>query len=253
MWDWFINILTQVLSALAGWTGDWGMAIIIITVIMRIIVMPLMTKSTASSARMQALQPKMKEIQERYANDPQRQSEELRKFYSEHKFNPLGGCLPLLIQMPIFFALFAVVKAIPADAHFYNILPTLSQSAASRFAEGGIAEAGIYILLVILFGVLTAIPMLMNLKNTPEDQRQTTITMSVVMTAMMLWFGWSVPGGVLLYYDASALWQTVQAKIVTQRVMEKVKAETEAKLAGQPREVDVVLKERKPRPKKKGN
>lgn len=253
MWDWFINLLTQILATLAGWTGDWGLAIIVITIIMRIIVMPLMTKSTASSARMQALQPKMREIQERYADDPVRQSEEMRKFYSENKFNPLGGCLPILIQMPVFFALFAVIKEIPKDASFFNILPTLSQSAAGSFAAGGFAEAWIYIILVLLFGVLTAVPMLMNLKNTPEEQRQTTITMGVVMAVMMLWFGWTVPGGVLLYYDASAIWQTVQMKIVTQRVMEKVKAETEAKLANQGREIDVVLKERKPRPKKKSN
>ena len=64
MWDWFINFLANVLQHFANFAGDWGVAIIILTVIMRLLVMPLMTKSTASSARMQALQPKMKEIQE---------------------------------------------------------------------------------------------------------------------------------------------------------------------------------------------
>ena len=76
--------------------------------------------------------------------------------------------------------------------------------------------------------------------------------MGVVMAVMMLWFGWSVPGAVLLYYDTSAIWQVAQQKIVTQRVMQKVKEETEAKLASQPVQVDVVRKERKPRPHKKG-
>ena len=91
MWDWFISFLTNVLASLARLTGDWGVAVIILTFIMRLIVMPLMTRSTASSARMQALQPKMKEIQDRYANDPERQAQEMQRFYSENQFNPLGG------------------------------------------------------------------------------------------------------------------------------------------------------------------
>lgn len=252
MWDWFISFLTNVLASLAQVTGDWGVAVIILTFIMRLIVMPLMTRSTASSARMQALQPKMKEIQDRYANDPERQAQEMQRFYSENKFNPLGGCLPVLIQMPVFFALFTVARNVPSEAHFLNIMPSLSQSAAGALAAGGLMGAFVYILLDVAFGILTFIPMVMNLRNTSEDQRQQTLIMGVVMAVMMLWFGWSVPGAVLLYYDTSAIWQVVQQKVVTQRVMDRVKAETEANMASQPVQVDVVRKERKPRPHKKG-
>lgn len=252
MWDWFISFLTNVLASLARLTGDWGVAVIILTFIMRLIVMPLMTRSTASSARMQALQPKMKEIQDRYANDCERQAQEMQRFYSENKFNPLGGCLPVLIQMPVFFALFTVARNVPAEAHFLNIMPSLSQSASGALAAGGLAGALIYIILDIAFGILTFVPLVMNLKNTGEDQRQQTLIMGVMMAIMMLWFGWSVPGAVLLYYDTSAIWQVVQQKVVTQRVMDRVKAETEAKMANQPVQVDVVRKERKPRPHKKG-
>lgn len=252
MWDWFISFLTNVLASLAQVTGDWGVAVIILTFIMRLIVMPLMTRSTASSARMQALQPKMKEIQDRYANDPERQAQEMQRFYSENKFNPLGGCLPVLIQMPVFFALFTVARNVPSEAHFLNIMPSLSQSAAGALAAGGLMGAFVYILLDVAFGILTFIPMVMNLRNTSEDQRQQTLIMGVVMAVMMLWFGWSVPGAVLLYYDTSAIWQVVQQKVVTQRVMDRVKAEIEANMASQPVQVDVVRKERKPRPHKKG-
>ncbi|SEH47920.1 MULTISPECIES: YidC/Oxa1 family membrane protein insertase [Atopobiaceae] len=253
MWDWFINFLANVLQHFANFAGDWGVAIIILTVIMRLLVMPLMTKSTASSARMQALQPKMKEIQERYADDPERQAEEMRKFYSENKFNPLGGCLPILIQMPVFFALFTVARDfVPSDAHFLNIIPSLSTSAASAFGQFGIAGSWIYILFDVAFGVLTLIPMVMNFANTSEEQRQQSLIMGVVMAVMMLWFGWGVPAAVLLYYDTSAVWQVIQQKVVTQRVMDKVKAGVAAKEAAQSVKVDVVRKERKPRPHKKG-
>ena len=95
MWDWFVSFLTKVLAAIAGAVGDWGLAVIILTFIVRLIITPLMTKSTASTARMQVLQPKLQEIQERYADDPERQMAEMRKFQAENNFNPLGGCLPM--------------------------------------------------------------------------------------------------------------------------------------------------------------
>ncbi|MEE0027159.1 MAG: YidC/Oxa1 family membrane protein insertase, partial [Atopobiaceae bacterium] len=94
MWDAFINLLTNILSGIHGFCGDWGLAIIILTLIVRLLIMPLMTRSTRSSAKMQVLQPKMMELQERYADDPETLQREMSKFYAENKFNPLGGCLP---------------------------------------------------------------------------------------------------------------------------------------------------------------
>ncbi len=95
MWDWIVNILFELLKLIQTFAVDWGLSIIILVVIIRLLLTPLMLKSTKSTARMQVLQPKMLEIQERYADDPQRQAEEMQKFYSENKFNPLAGCLPL--------------------------------------------------------------------------------------------------------------------------------------------------------------
>lgn len=250
MWEWICNLLTSILAAIQGVCGDWGLAIIILTLCIRLLITPLMTRSTASSARMQALQPKIKEIQERYADDPQRMNEEMQKFYSEHKFNPLGGCLPVLLQAPIFFALFTVARQVGGDAHFYNIIPSLSQSASGAMAELGFAGGWVYAALVAAFGVLTLIPMVMNMKNMQEEQRSQSLIMGAVMSVMMLWVGWGLPAAVILYYDTSAVWQVIQQIVVTQRVMDKVKAETEAKLANQPVQLDVVRKERKPRPKK---
>ena len=102
MWDWIVNFLYTVLAGLQSFSGDWGMAVILLTIIIRIILVPMTNKQTASMARMSVVQPKLKEIQERYADDPVRQNEEMRKLYAEINFNPLGGCLPLLLQSPIF-------------------------------------------------------------------------------------------------------------------------------------------------------
>ena len=100
MWDWFINFLTMVLEGLHGVSGDWGLAVIILTLIIRLILTPLQTKSVKSTANMQIMQPKIAEIQEKYADDPVRMQEEQMKLYSEASFNPLMGCLPLFLQMP---------------------------------------------------------------------------------------------------------------------------------------------------------
>jgi len=78
MWDWFINFLYQVLNVISGFVGDWGLGIILMTFIVRLILTPLTIRSTQSTARMSVMQPKIQEIQERYADDPERQMQEMR-------------------------------------------------------------------------------------------------------------------------------------------------------------------------------
>lgn len=257
MWDWIVNILFVVLQFIQQFAVDWGLSIIILVLIVRIILTPLLLKSTKATARMQVLQPKMMEIQEKYADDPQRQAEELQKFYSENKFNPFGGCLPLLIQMPILLALFTLLRDLPkyfpdheGVFSFFNILPDLTASPATSLAEGFTAGFP-YLIALILFSVLTLIPQLMQSRNQTGAQAQSMRMMSVVMTLMMLFVGWGLPAGVLLYYDVSTLWQVVQQLFVTQKVIEKAKAEEEERMANAPIQVDVVRRERKPRPHKK--
>ena len=156
MWDGIIYVIAQILTFIANLVGDWGLAIIILTAIIRILLTPLTVSSTRSMAKMQVLQPKMLEIQERYADDPQRMNLEMQKFYSENKFNPLGGCLPTLIQMPVFFALFSVLRyQIPESACFYGIFESLALSPNGAVLELGWAGAWIYIVFDLAFGVLT--------------------------------------------------------------------------------------------------
>ena len=227
-----------------------GLVNIILTLIIRLILTPLQTKSVKSTANMQIMQPKIAEIQEKYADDPVRMQEEQMKLYSEASFNPLMGCLPLFLQMPIFFALFTVVRNVPVDASFFGILPSISDSVAGVLAASGWAAAAPYIIFDLLFGVLTFVPMLMNTQM-QGDQRMQSITMGAVMSIMMLWFGWSCPAAVLLYYVTSSLWQVAQQQLVTNKVMEKARKEAEEAAKNKPVEVNVVRKEKKPRPHKK--
>src|SRR5690242_11997050 len=94
----------------SGWA--WGLSIVSLVVLIRICLIPLFVKQIKSTRNMQALQPKMKAIQERYKNDRQKQSEEMMKLYKETGTNPLSSCLPILAQSPFFFALYHVLSNI---------------------------------------------------------------------------------------------------------------------------------------------
>ena len=250
MWDWFINFLTFILTELTDFCGDWGLAIILMTFVIRLLLTPLSVKQIKSTTRMSLMQPKIQEIQERYANDQARQAQEMQKIYSESNANPIGGCLPMLIQMPVFFALFTVLKNLPADACFYNILPQLSVSANDRIAAVGIAAGLPYVITDILFGILTLIPMLLNQTGT-ADQRKQTMMMGGFMAILMVWVGWNLPVGVNVYYVTSAAWGVFQQLFITTRIRNKLLAEEEERRANAPIQVDVVRKEKKQRPHKK--
>ncbi|WP_321971363.1 YidC/Oxa1 family membrane protein insertase [Paratractidigestivibacter sp.] len=251
MWDWFINFLYAVLQGIQGFVGDWGLSVICLTIVVRLILMPLQTKSVKSTAGMQVMQPRIQEIQEKYADDPQRLQEETMKIYSEMNVNPLMGCLPMLLQMPIFFALFTVIKMVPEGSCFFSILPSISDSVSGVLAASGFVPALPYIIMDVLFGVLTFVPMMMNSQTMDPSQRQQQMIMGAVMSIMMLWFGWTCPAAVLLYYVTSSLWQVVQQQLVTKKVIAKAKADAEERAKNAPLEVNVTRREKKPRQHKK--
>ncbi len=105
----FTALTVELLKLLNNITGSYGLAIIALTIIVRLCLWPLGVSQQRSMRAMQILQPKMKQIQERYKNDPQTMQRKMMEFYKEHKFNPMSGCLPLLIQMPIFILLYAAL------------------------------------------------------------------------------------------------------------------------------------------------
>ena len=115
MWTAIINALFEALKLFYGFTRDWGLAIILMTLVFRILVWPLMTKQVKSTVGMQKIQPLMKEVQEKYADDKQRQSEEMMKLYKEQKVSPFAGCLPILLQMPLLFAFYSMLNIARAD------------------------------------------------------------------------------------------------------------------------------------------
>lgn len=104
------NLLGHILRIIFEFVNNYGLSIVVFTLFVRLLLVPLMIKQIKSQKAMQDIQPKIKEIQEKYKNKPEKQREELMKIYQEAKINPLAGCLPLLIQMPILIGLFRVLQ-----------------------------------------------------------------------------------------------------------------------------------------------
>jgi YidC/Oxa1 family membrane protein insertase len=117
VWGAILKFLGTILNGIYGIIPSYGLAIILLTVLVRVVLIPLTVKQIRSMAAMQKLQPEMKRLQAKYKNDRARLNEEMQKLFREHGASPLGGCLPLLMQMPVFIALYSVLRvAIVFDA-----------------------------------------------------------------------------------------------------------------------------------------
>lgn len=256
MWAAFKDLVFLCIQGVYGFVNDWGMAILIVTIIFRIIITPLMQKQIKSSYDMTKMQPKMQELQEKYADDQMRLQEEMQKLYSEAHFNPLAGCLPLLLQMPIFVALFQVLQEMgdrvgSSSYQFYHLVPDLTLTPALSFNSGfGVFLP--YLILLLVFAFATFLPMVMQQMGQPDSpQKKQTMFMSVFMSLFMLWIGWRSPAGVLLFWGASSIYAVVQQRLT----MNHLKREDEKKEAEEaetkPVTVDVTRKTKKKRPTKK--
>ena len=261
IWDGFLDLIFGAMQFFYGFVNDWGLSIIVVTILFRLLVWPLMVKQVRSMRAMQKLQPLMKEVQKKYADDKEKQSQEMMKLYQEHKVNPFAGCLPVLLQMPLFIGFFAVLMAprvqdgiviapplygvgpLPehlgyvADvaydtlnisvASFFNILPDIMRTPAYMFDTYGVIAAVPYVALLLLSSVGVLLPTLMTQagQNTPQAKQQKFIGYS--MAVFMTFIGWSFfPGGVLLYMTTSSLFAAGQQFFVPRQMdIEDEKAE----------------------------
>ena len=110
IWAVIAKLLVSIMGFFHGMTGNWGLAIILLTVLVKTILLPLTHRSMVSMEAMKKLQPRVEELRKKYADDRERQNMEMMKLYQEQKVNPLGGCLPMLIQMPVWIALFTALR-----------------------------------------------------------------------------------------------------------------------------------------------
>ena len=224
-WGWFEIVekpILWLLRTLNSLVGNFGVAIILLTVVIRGLMFPIAQKGFASMASMKAVQPKMKEIQERFKDDKQRQQQEIMKLYKDEKVNPLAGCLPMLIQIPVFFALYKVlVLAIdmrhkpfigwindlsaPDPAHILNLFGMLPYEVPAGFLAIGP--------LAVLLGITMWLTFRLNPSAMDPIQQQMFAIMPWILMFVMAPFA----AGLLLYWVTSNLLTVAQQSYLYSR------------------------------------
>ena len=193
-----------------GIPGKFGIAIIIITILMRIIVFPLTLKQEKSMKKMRELQPELDKIKEKYKDDPQEYQKRTAEIYKANNVNPLGGCLPLLIQLPVFVALYYAFsgKTIPNDATFlwFNL-----KQPDRLFMFGNFA---FNLLPILNTGVTYLQQKIMSGATQGQDGNNQLQSMMYTMPLMMLFLFYRMPSGVTLYYLVSGVLSLAQQYII---------------------------------------
>jgi YidC/Oxa1 family membrane protein insertase len=241
----FFEVFAAVLAWFYSIIPSYGLAIILLTLSVRVLLLPLSIKQTRSMREMQVIQPEIKRIQKKYKGDRQKMNQEVMALYKEHGVNPLGGCAPLLLQMPVFIALFYVIRrpleylgdtALKADltTHALSVHQFLGlrldcspqqvlsgeHSSISGITEpcsgGGILPFIPYLLLILFMGATTFYQQkqMQASRGTGDPQQQQMQTFMKIMPVILVVFGFSFPTGVVLYWITTNAWTIVQQRIM---------------------------------------
>lgn len=210
--------LGYLLSGIYNVIGNYGLSIIILTVLIRLIILPLYSMQLKSTESMQAIQPKIKEIQAKYKQTPEIMNEKLQELYQEHKVRPAMGCLPLLIQLPIIWGLFGLLRT-PMN---YITDPDMVLAVHEPFLwVKDLCQPDMW-LLPIIAGVATFISMRMMSTGQADNPANTSMkAMQYFMPVMIVWMGRTLPAGLCMYWIMSYIFQIVQTKII--RIRKKAK------------------------------
>lgn len=219
---------------------SYGIAIIVLTIIIKTALLPLAVKQIKSMKAMQEIQPKMQEIQKKYKNDPKKLREEMSKLYKDNGASPMSGCLPLLIQMPFLVSIYYALQGFNYDPAHESFL----------WLESLAVPDSTYIL-PILSAVSTFI---ISWQTTPKDAPSNQKTMLLVMPLMIGWMSLNFPSGLVIYWIVVNLYQLVQQTIMFREEMKDrlggtrkkgtvtVHGDVQAEEARQPKKKKVVRK-----------
>ncbi|GAB3957466.1 hypothetical protein GCM10029978_000230 [Actinoallomurus acanthiterrae] len=226
--------LSLIFPADSGWA--WGLSIFLLTVLMRIIIFPLFVKQIHASRKMQELQPQVQALRKKYKKDKQRLNQEMMKLYQEAGANPLSGCLPLVVQFPIFISLYNVLRAIsttPKGQSKYGISADLIQSAQNAhifgahipstfkdaFSSGHVGAMVVTGLAVVISSTTTFFTMKSSVGRSMQTMTADNPMMAsqkylVYLSPLFGLFGLTLPLGVLIYWVTTNSWTLAQSHYV---------------------------------------
>ena len=202
------QFLAQILRVLFDWTGSYGLAIILLTVAVKAVLHPLTRHQLRSMKEMQFLAPQISSLREKYKGDPQRMNAEVMNLYRAHKVNPFGGCLPLLLQIPILWGLFAVFRR----PDIFNGATFLGIPLESVPTFGAIGKDPLLLIWPVLVGASTYLQQRMSVTD-PAQAR-----MFIFMPILVGYFATQFPVGMSIYWVTSTLAYMLEYYIVVGRL-----------------------------------
>ena len=213
-----IDVANSVLQFFHDNVGlSWGFSIIALTVCTRTLLIPLTYKQLKGMRAMQALQPQIKELQEKFKNDKQRQQQEMMRFYKENKVNPFASCIPLIAQLPVFITLFYVLRhELPPDMGCAEAGHCAAYGAKFWFIEDLTAKATgaeLIVLIVVYVGTQLASGMVMA-ASADKSQR----TMMFILPLVFVPFVLSFPAGLILYWITTNFW-TIGQQLALKKII----------------------------------
>jgi YidC/Oxa1 family membrane protein insertase len=260
--DPFFDLFATLLAWFYGIVPSFGVAIILLTLAVMLLVTPLTLKGTRSMLELQMHQPELRKIQTQYRDDRQKMNEELMKFYAEHKINPLGGCLPLLIQLPVFIILYNVIRGLTTRTSLLEATLAGDPSLAGHFdpkyldesselyqalhgnnqmvsfgidlartplqaMSDGLGTAWPYLLLVVGIAVTSYVQQrqIQGRNSGAINPQMQMITR--VMPIMFVFFSLNFPAGLAVYWCTSGMWRIGQQYIIGKHIYTE---ETKARL-----------------------
>jgi YidC/Oxa1 family membrane protein insertase len=226
---WVLVTLSNFFAPL-GYRWQWGLAIVGLTIIVRLILFPLTWKQYKSAQQMQLIQPQIKELQKKYKSDRAKLQEETMKLYSEHRVNPFASCLPLLLQLPVFISLYAAIAGRgPLSAPQYQASVQALYHAPFLWIPQ-LGKPDPYYILLILY-VVTQMISTELMVATQTDQTQKWIMRA--MPIMFVLFLFRFPSGLFVYWVTTNVW-TIGQQLIIRRTMPKA-ADMAAKAKAKPK------------------
>ncbi len=214
----------KVLLFIYNFIGNYGFAIIFFAIFAKIILLPLTYKQIKSTQIMKVINPEVMKIQEKYKNDKAKQGEEMWKVYEKYNYNPMSGCLPLVIQIPILLGLFGVIRQPELyvfTSGMTNIsmsflwLKDISVSALDIARNVGFSVESLAALIIPMITTLaTFIQMRQSMANQPNQMGSSMQMMNVFMTLMIGWMSLTFPGALAIYWAATTILGIVQTEIM---------------------------------------
>ena len=199
MFEWFqgiIDFFALILAYLYEFTGNYGLAIIILTIIVRLLTFPLMAKQMKSTSKMQSLQPELKKLQEKYKDDKETLNKKTMELWQKHNVNPMAGCLPLIVQMPVLLAIFRTLHQDRMADFVEGYDPYLFQS--FEFLNLNVADP-LYIL-PVLAGATTWLHQKFTMGAKSTSSSSPMASMMYIMPLMLVFISATLPAGLPFYF-----------------------------------------------------